>query len=77
MFRALGPSAAPVRLMHDTIARGVYASVSAGLRATGARAAVARTAELSETPRGAMALAALNGLLGDQLEPRAARSRSR
>ena len=66
VFGALGPSAAPVRVLHDSIARGVYAGVSAGLRATSLVPVPDR--ELSETPRGAMALGALNGLLGDKLE---------
>ena len=66
VFCALGPTAAPVRVMHDTIARGVYASVSAALRATAL--VPISDAELSETRRGAMALAALNGLLGDKLD---------
>jgi pimeloyl-ACP methyl ester carboxylesterase len=67
VFGALGPVAAPVRLVHDTIARGVYASVSAGVRATAL--VPVPDVELSETPRGAMALGALNGLLGDTLDP--------
>jgi pimeloyl-ACP methyl ester carboxylesterase len=66
VFGALGPSAAPVRVVHDSIARGVYAGVGAGLRATALVPVPDR--ELSETPRGAMALGALNGLLGDKLE---------
>jgi pimeloyl-ACP methyl ester carboxylesterase len=66
VFGALGPAAAPVRLMHDTISRGVYASVSVSLRATAL--VPVSDAELSETRRGAMALGALNGLLGDTLE---------
>ena len=31
VFGALGPSAAPVRFVHDTISRSVYSSVSGGL----------------------------------------------
>ena len=34
VFRTLGPSAAPVRIWHDTVARGTYAAVSGGLRST-------------------------------------------
>ena len=67
VFRAIGPSAAPVRLMHDAIARGVYTSVSGGLRLTGLTPLPRSDRPLSDTPRGAMALAALNGLIGDQL----------
>jgi pimeloyl-ACP methyl ester carboxylesterase len=66
VFGALGPAAAPVRVMHDTIARGVYTSLSTGLRLT-SLVPVSDT-ELSETRRGAMALGALNGLLGDKLD---------
>jgi pimeloyl-ACP methyl ester carboxylesterase len=64
VFKALGPSAAAARLAHDTIARGVYAGVSAGLRLS----ALAAPPPRLDTPRGAMAIAALNGLIGDQLE---------
>src|SRR5215207_9986720 len=65
VFGALGPSAAPVRLVHDAISRGVYESVRGGLwlGVTGAAAAARANAApipLSETPRGAMAIAALN-----------------
>ncbi|MDA0159462.1 alpha/beta fold hydrolase [Solirubrobacter ginsenosidimutans] len=72
VFGALGPSAAPVRVMHRAVTRGVYESVRGGLwlgaHAAGA-AARTRVGEtpLSDTPRGAMALAALNGLYGDRL----------
>jgi pimeloyl-ACP methyl ester carboxylesterase len=66
VFAAIGPVSAPARVVHDAIASGVYAGVSAGLRAT-ALLPVPDT-ELSETPRGAMALAALNGLIGDTLD---------
>jgi len=73
VFGALGPSAAPVRFVHDTISRSVYSSVSGGLwlGATAAGVAAGRRAgdvPLSATPRGAMAIAALNGLFGDRLE---------
>jgi pimeloyl-ACP methyl ester carboxylesterase len=73
VFGALGPSAAPVRLVHDTVSRGVYEGVRGGLWLTAhavAGAARSRGGEvpLSDTPRGAMAIAALNGLYGDRLE---------
>ena len=74
-FAAVGPSAAPARALHDTIAAGVYGAVGAGARAVGlvADAALARRrveapARLSSSPRGAFALGALNGLIGDSLE---------
>jgi pimeloyl-ACP methyl ester carboxylesterase len=65
VFGALGPPTRPARLVHDTISRGVYEAVSGGLW-LGA-AALPRKA-LSDTSRGATALAALNGLFGDRLE---------
>ena len=73
MFATLGPPAAPVRLLHDALSRGTYEAVRGGvwLTATAAgTAARSRAGEipLSETPRGAMAIAALNGLYGDRLE---------
>jgi pimeloyl-ACP methyl ester carboxylesterase len=73
VFGALGPPAAPVRLMHDAVSRGVYEGVRSGLWLTahavgGAARARAGDVPLSETPRGAMAIAALNGLYGDRLE---------
>lgn len=74
-FRAVGPGALPARAIHDAITRGVYG----GLR--GATSLLARTAEaglrlrpvgdprwLSTSPRGALVLGALNGLIGDALE---------
>lgn len=64
VFGALGSPAAPVRLMHDAISRGVYESVSGGLW-LGAHAVVRpRTVPLP-------AIAALNGLYGDRLEAEA------
>ena len=46
VFGALGPAAAPVRVMHDTISRGVYASVSGGLRRDARSRRVPRRREL-------------------------------
>ena len=62
-----------MRLLHDALSRGTYEAVRGGvwLTATAAgTAARSRAGEvpLSETPRGAMAIAALNGLYGDRLE---------
>jgi pimeloyl-ACP methyl ester carboxylesterase len=74
VFAALGPPAQPVRVTHDVIAQGVYASLQ-GAGALAGRAAgevLARRAAaappLAATPRGAAALAVLNGLYGDALE---------
>jgi pimeloyl-ACP methyl ester carboxylesterase len=58
VFGLLGPSAAPVQRIHDTIARGVYETVAGGLW-LGAAA-------LPEL-RSEVAIAALNGLFGDRL----------
>jgi pimeloyl-ACP methyl ester carboxylesterase len=75
VFRAIGPQAAPARLAHDAIARGVYASIrgvstAAGIAAD--RALALRDPgdgrQLSSRPRGALALGILNGLEGDALE---------
>jgi pimeloyl-ACP methyl ester carboxylesterase len=76
-FEILGPAAAPVRVIHDGVARAVYTGVRGGLRAAasgGARMA-ARGApedgpELGSAPRGSMALGALNGLYGNHLSGR-------
>ena len=73
VFDAVGPGGRPARLAHDAIARGVYAGVrgSATLaghvsdRALGRRD---RGRAISATPRGAAALAVVNGLIGDALE---------
>ncbi len=72
-FGAVGPGAAPSRALHDAIAAGVYAALrgtaaAAGLVADGALARrSARGRPISATPRGAAALGALNGLIGDEL----------
>jgi pimeloyl-ACP methyl ester carboxylesterase len=73
VFGALGPTATPVRVLHDTVSRGVYEGVRGGLWLTAhAVGSAARSrggdVPLSDTPRGAMAIAALNGLYGDRLE---------
>jgi pimeloyl-ACP methyl ester carboxylesterase len=73
VFGALGPPAAPVRRVHEAISRAVYEGVRGGLWLTAyAAGAAARPAAgavpLSETPRGALVIAALNGLYGDKLE---------
>jgi pimeloyl-ACP methyl ester carboxylesterase len=68
-FRAPGP-----RALHDAIAGVTYAAVGGGFALAGRAADVALARrrvtgqELSTTPRGAAALAAVNGLIGDALE---------
>jgi pimeloyl-ACP methyl ester carboxylesterase len=70
--RAFGAAGSgPPRVIHDAIAGGVYAGLrgAAGLTGRVAGAALAgRRPTLSETARGAMVLAVLNGLRGDVLE---------
>ena len=80
-FKALGPMAAPVRVIHDGVAKAVYGGVEGGLRGaarSGARVA-ARRAPAEGPPigsrlRGSLVLGALNGLYGDHLAARAARA---
>ena len=74
VFGLLGEGAAPVRLAHDGISAAVHASVRAGLRAlpAGGGRALAVSAppdapRLADTPRGAFALGAINGMWGDRL----------
>jgi pimeloyl-ACP methyl ester carboxylesterase len=75
VFRAVGPQGAPVRVAHDAISGGVYAGLrgASSLLGRASSAALARREArdgqaLSTDPRGAAALAALNGLIGDRLE---------
>jgi pimeloyl-ACP methyl ester carboxylesterase len=75
VFGALGPSARPAQVAHGAIARGVYASVRGAAAVAGHAAdrALGRRdpgdgRPLSATPRGALALAVVNGLIGDALE---------
>ena len=72
VFRAVGPGAALVRPVHETVTRGVYAGLGLGTRAVGlaAQAAAARrdAPALSTTPRGSALIAAVTGLRGDALE---------
>jgi hypothetical protein len=74
VFGMLGVAAAPVRVAHDGISAAVHASVRAGLRALpsgGGRAlalrAPADAPRLADSPRGAFALGAVNGMWGDRL----------
>jgi pimeloyl-ACP methyl ester carboxylesterase len=74
-FAATGAGAAPARALHDTISGGVYAGVAAATRLTGlaadaglGRRAVRDGRALSSSPRGALLVGAVNGLIGDALE---------
>jgi triacylglycerol esterase/lipase EstA (alpha/beta hydrolase family) len=74
VFGALGVLGAPVRLMHDGIARTAYgatrAALGAPLGAAGralARAVAPDAPSLAESPLGSAALSALNGMWGDRI----------
>jgi hypothetical protein len=74
VFRHVGPSARPVEVIHHAAATASYAAVRAGFGLAGQavdlalRARGADRAPLSATPRGAAAIAAVQGLRGDLLE---------
>ena len=58
VFRALGPSAAPIRVWHNAVADASYGVVSGGLRVVG----------LATPEPSPAVIGALNGLIGDRLE---------
>lgn len=69
------PGSRPIRLVHDTISRGVYATVrgvvAGGARAAGVAADLLLDDErpaLTDTPRGNAVVGAVNGIIGDRLE---------
>jgi pimeloyl-ACP methyl ester carboxylesterase len=73
-FAAVGPGGAPARAVHDGVAGAIHGAVASTLRAlpVGAGTALARSAPmdapaLAQTPRGSLALGALNAYLGDAL----------
>ncbi|HKH16564.1 MAG TPA: alpha/beta hydrolase [Solirubrobacteraceae bacterium] len=75
VFDSLGTRVQPVRLAHDAIARGVYASVRGAATTAGhvadqtlGRREPGDGRPLSAAPRSAVALAVVNGLIGDALE---------
>jgi pimeloyl-ACP methyl ester carboxylesterase len=74
-FGATGRGALPARTLHDAISNGVYAGLGGATRLVGiaAEAGLGRRAvpdgrRLSASPRGALVVGALNGLIGDELE---------
>jgi pimeloyl-ACP methyl ester carboxylesterase len=74
-FAASGPGALPARVVHDAIASRAYAGVGGAFRAVGAvadaglgRRRVGDGRALSSSPRGALVVGTLNGLIGDALE---------
>jgi pimeloyl-ACP methyl ester carboxylesterase len=72
VFRAVGPRGATARVVHDGVSAAVYGGLRTASEAlgSGAAAVVGRRERrpLSTHPQGALALAALNGLIGDRLE---------
>ena len=66
VFRALGPRAAPLRVMHDTIARGSYFGVRAGIALAGRLAGEAYARRGGEA--NSHVVAAINAVRGDALE---------
>jgi pimeloyl-ACP methyl ester carboxylesterase len=78
VFGSIGPPAAPTRVIHDGITRAIYAGVDRGIRgATHAVGAVAAEIwgsegdEALESRAGSAAvMAAVNGLIGDELKER-------
>lgn len=74
-FGAVGPAAIPVRVVHDGVSRRVYDALGAGTARLGRAAdaslderGIGRGVRLSTTRAGGTMIAALNGLIGDQLE---------
>jgi pimeloyl-ACP methyl ester carboxylesterase len=74
-FRATGPGGLPARVLHDAISARMYQGVGGAFRVIGAaadaglgRRRVADGRALSSSPRGALVVGALTGLLGDALE---------
>jgi pimeloyl-ACP methyl ester carboxylesterase len=76
-FDVLGPSAAPVRAIHDGIANVVYGGVRGALRAASRTTAAVLALQagddgpaLAATPAGSVTLGALNGLYGNHIARR-------
>ena len=74
-FAATGPGGAPARAVHDAISPRAYAGVAGAFRLIGAvadaglgRRRVDDGRALSSSPRGALVVGALTGLIGDRLE---------
>ena len=71
VFRFVGPPGRPVRAVHDAVSRRAYGGIRGSLRVAGrgAEAMLAgRGPALSSQPGGALGLAIINGLIGDELE---------
>jgi pimeloyl-ACP methyl ester carboxylesterase len=80
VFDSIGPSAKPTRMIHDGLTKAIYGGVDRGLRGA-TRAAGVVAAEIwgneaddapeSRTDSAAAAIAAVNGIYGDELTDRA------
>src|SRR4051794_17808334 len=71
VFSLTGPPARPVQLAHTALTTASYTAVRGGFTLAGRAADLAlqgRGRQLSTTPRGAAAIAAIQGLRGDVLE---------
>ena len=75
VFRMVGPMSAPARVTHDLVSASVYRGVSGAAELVGrgadrglGRRPVRDGRMVSKDPRGAAAVAVLNGLIGDRLE---------
>ena len=74
-FGSIGPVSAPVRLIHDSIARGVYRAVGSAGPAAGVLGGQAASRfgatgqDAARGPASSMALATLNAFAGDRLGP--------
>lgn len=71
VFRFVGPTGRPVRAVHDSVSRTIYGGLRGGFEYAGrnAEAALAgRGPALSTRPGGALGLAVIHGLIGDELE---------
>jgi pimeloyl-ACP methyl ester carboxylesterase len=75
VFRAVGPPGLPAKIVHDTIAHGVYGGISGATALAGGaadlmlqRRPAAEGRTLSTSPGGSKVIAAINGLIGDKLE---------
>ena len=74
VFGVVAPTTGPigqiVRVAHDTTSTAVYGALRGAttLAGRGATAVLPARREVSSTPRGAAAIAAVNGLIGDALE---------
>ncbi|OBK11886.1 esterase/lipase family protein [Mycobacterium asiaticum] len=78
VFKSVGPAAKPVKLIHNTAASGIYTLVDGAIRGSlygaGALAAATVSNDDDDTvqahPRVAGAIAAVNGIYGDELANR-------